>query len=99
MDNNKSPHILSTSSNLLGICFIVLTSMNAFNKRSQTIIDEVVAFAALLFMVCSITSFLSIRSKKVTLSERYETIADYLFLCGLFILFLVIVIIVFNIFD
>jgi hypothetical protein len=29
--NNKSPHILNASSNLLGICFVVLTSLKVLN--------------------------------------------------------------------
>ena len=99
MDNNKSPHILNSSSNLLGFCFIVLTSLHILNRSEQTIIDEIVAFASLLFMTCSILSFLSIRSKNAKRSEWYENIADYIFLIGLFVLFSVIVVIVFNIFQ
>ena len=97
--NNKSSHILNTSSNLLGFCFIVLTSLHVLNRAEQTVVDEIVALAALIFMTCSIFSFLSIRSKNEKRSEWYENIADYFFLAGLFILFSVILIIVLNIFK
>ena len=91
----KSPHILNTSATLLGLCFIVLTSLNINNMMEKTIIDELTALAIFMFMVSCILSFLSMRSKKTT-SSRYEKIADLIFLAGLFFLFLTTVLIVFN---
>ena len=56
-ENNKAPHILNTSANLLGICFLVLTSLKVFNLSGTTFIDECTAVATLLFMTSSILSF------------------------------------------
>jgi hypothetical protein len=96
MDQNyKSPHILNTSATLLGLCFIVLTSLNINNMMEKTIIDELTALAILMFMISCILSFLSLRSKKTT-STRYERIADFIFLAGLFFLFLTTILIAFN---
>lgn len=95
-DNGKSSHILTTSSNLLGICFIVLTSLKLLNLDGKTLIDEFTAVAVFMFMLSSVLSFLSIRSKNGK-SERYEKIADIIFLLGLFSLFIITMFVTFNI--
>lgn len=84
---DKSPHILNASSNLLGLCFVVLTSLKLLNLSHKTIIDELTFIATLLFMASCLLSFLSIR-KETPRAAHYERIADYLFISGLFFLFL-----------
>ncbi|MET0391772.1 MAG: hypothetical protein ABW019_01470 [Chitinophagaceae bacterium] len=84
---NKSPHILSTSANLLGICFVVLTSLHILRLKAITLIDEFTAVAIVLFMASSILSFLSLRN--TSRSEWYEKIADWVFLAGLIDLFII----------
>ena len=49
-DNGKSPHILNASSNLLGLCFVVLTSLKLLNISHKTTIDEITTLAIILFM-------------------------------------------------
>ncbi len=93
--SDKSPHILNTSATLLGLCFIVLTSLKLNNKSEATLIDEFTAIAILFFMVSSFLSFLSMRSKSIP-SLRYEKFADFIFLSGLFFLFLTTILILFN---
>lgn len=94
--NPKSPHILNTSANLLGLCFLVLSSIRLLNVSGKTIIDEVISIAALTFMVSSILSFLSMKTTNDKKEGRLENIADYFFMGGLLTLFLVIVIITFQ---
>jgi len=94
--NDNSPHILNTSSNLLGLCFIVLTSLKVLKLKGATVIDELTAIAILFFMTSSIFSFLSMRSTN-SLSTRYEKIADIIFLSGLFFLFITTMFIAFDI--
>ncbi len=94
--NDNSQHILATSSNLLGFCFIVLTSLKVLKLQEATIIDEITALAILLFMTSSILSFLSMRSSK-KFGIRYENIADIIFLLGLLLLFITTMLIAFNI--
>ena len=92
----KSSHILNTSATLLGLCFVVLTSLKVTSRTETTIIDELTAVGAVMFMASSILSFLSIRSR----TERglsYEKYADFVFLAGLFFLFVITMLIVFNI--
>ena len=83
----KSPHILNASSNLLGICFIVLTSLKVLNISNKTIIDEVTIASIIFFMASCILSFLAIRGKYKN-SERLENIADIVFISGLSLLFI-----------
>ncbi len=83
---NKSSHILNASSNLLGICFIVLTSLKVLKKSGETLIDDAAILAILLFMSSCILSFMSIRNENKK-GLLYEKIADYLFLTGLILLF------------
>lgn len=97
MENNKSAHILNTSSNLLGLCFIVLTSLQVLKLKQTSIIDEFTAIAAVSFMTSSLFSFLSLRSCNNKLSEKYETIADFIFMTGLFVLFITTMVITFDI--
>ncbi|MCW3090158.1 MAG: hypothetical protein JWP81_1227 [Ferruginibacter sp.] len=93
---NTSAHILNTSSNLLGICFIVLTSLKLLKMQSNTLVDEFTTGAMILFMVSCILSFLSVKNNS-SRSRRYEGIAEILFLIGLFCLFATTMLITFNI--
>ena len=94
-NNDKSPHILNASSNLLGICFIVLTSLKLLNQTSKTIIDEITLGAIMLFMGSCILSFLSIRSKS-NFADKLEKMADYMFITGLLLLFATTLLFSFN---
>jgi hypothetical protein len=81
---NISRHILPTSANLLGLCFVILSFIRVLKLGHETLIDELVAVAIVLFFTSSFFSYVSIRSKKV--GELSEKIADTLFLVGLFLL-------------
>ena len=93
--NNKSPHILNTSATLMGLCFIMLTSLNINKMTDKSVIDELTAMAIFMFMVSCVLSFLSMRSVKKS-GIRFEQIADLIFLAGLFFLFITTSLIVFN---
>ena len=80
---NKSAHILSTSSNLLGFSFLVLTSMKSLHLPQTSIIDNVVAILIVILAFSCMFSFSSIRAKSTDVSKRHETIADYLFIVAL----------------
>jgi hypothetical protein len=94
--NDKSPHILNASSNLLGLCFVVLTSLKLLHISQRTFIDEITLFAIVLFMASCILSFLSIRGD-IKKSGKFENIADYLFLVGIILLFVTSILFSFNI--
>lgn len=93
--NKKTQHILSTSSQLLGICFIVLTALRIQKLFEASVIDELTAVAAVLFMTSSLLSFLSIRSETKN-EDKFEKWADIIFLFALAIMLLVILLITFD---
>ncbi|RZK15788.1 MAG: hypothetical protein EOO86_15885 [Pedobacter sp.] len=95
MPENRSPHILSTSANLLGICFIVLTSLKKLNLVDDSLIDEFAVVAVVLFMTSCILSFISMRRERNE-SQKLEKIADFVFLSGLIVLFVATILIAFN---
>ena len=95
-DKDKSPHILNASSNLLGLCFVVLTSLKLLNIAGKTLIDELTTFAIIMFMASCILSFLSIRGS-IKKSGRLENVADIFFFAGLTLLFVTTLLFSFNI--
>jgi predicted membrane channel-forming protein YqfA (hemolysin III family) len=94
--DNNFPHILTASSTLLGLCFVVLTSMHVTNTREASLIDEFTAGAIVMFMASSLLSYLSMRSTKDP-KPGYEKIADVVFLSGLIFLFITTMLIAFNV--
>ena len=78
---NMSKHILPTSGNLLGLCFAILSFIKVSGLGNQTIIDEILVVAIVLFLVASIISYVSIRSS--TKGGYYERISEIIFLGGL----------------
>jgi multisubunit Na+/H+ antiporter MnhG subunit len=84
MDNNKSIHILPTSASLLGFCFVILSFIQALEAGDETVIDELVAVAIVIFLTTCILSYLSMRVKYRAAS--YEKVADIIFLAGLVLL-------------
>ncbi|MBA3648298.1 MAG: hypothetical protein H0W62_07080 [Chitinophagales bacterium] len=93
---DNTPYILNTSSNLLGLCFIVLTSLKVLNLSETSIIDELITIAIIMFMASIVLSFLYMRRPKAP-GIHYEKAADYIFLAGLFFLFVTTLLITFNI--
>lgn len=85
--NNKeniSQHILPVSANLLGLCFILINFLQYWkmSKTVDTVLDNLVGVAIVLFLISSVLSYMSMRAKKKEVI--YERIADYVFLSGLF---------------
>jgi multisubunit Na+/H+ antiporter MnhG subunit len=90
-----SHHILPTAANLLGLCFVILSVIKVLKLGDRTVIDELMAVAVVIFLIASIFSYASIRSK--TRTDLYEKVADTVFLSGLGLLTLTALIIVFQI--
>jgi len=94
--NQKAPHILNASSNLLGICFVVLTSLKLLNLAKTTIIDEVATVDIVAFTTSCLLSFLSLRSNDQR-SYLLEKIADFIFIAGIVLLLATAILFSFNI--
>lgn len=95
--NNKSPQILNSASNFLGFCFLILTSLKFFNLANNTFVDEITAICFVIFMFSCLSAFLSIRTKKIHRSVIYEVLAEYSFLAGLIIIFLMTILFVLEV--
>ncbi|OGW55003.1 MAG: hypothetical protein A2Y81_12805 [Nitrospirae bacterium RBG_13_43_8] len=93
-DNRKniSRHILPTSSNLLGLCFVILSFVRIAKFAAETFLDELLSIAIVIFLISSVFSYASMRAK--VRPEFYEKAADLIFLAGLFMLTLISVVIV-----
>ena len=97
MANNKSEHILNTSSNLLGFCLVVLTSLKISKYSAKSVIDELTGVGTIFLIASSIFSFLSIRTIKENLTVRYEKIAENIFMVALIFVFLITFMVAFSI--
>ena len=97
MEKNSSQHILNTSSNLLGFCLVILTSLKMTKFNEITLIDEFTGLACFVLMLSSIFSFLSIRSNVEISKRRYEKLAEYIFMIALIIVFIITFLIAFTV--
>ena len=89
--NSKSQHILPTSANLLGICFLIFSIVRTSEMQDKSLLDDFCLVAVILFMISSVLSYISIRSPKN--SENYEKCADAIFITALaFLCFITIII-------
>jgi hypothetical protein len=83
-DVGLSGHILPVSATLMGVCVTLVGLVKvAEAKMGPSHVDEYAALAAIAFLVCSISSYLSMRySANDRLSYRLEQVADVIFVAG-----------------
>lgn len=79
-----SIHILPTAANLLGICFLVFSLISVLKLQDQTLLDELVAVAIVVFLFAGLASYVSLRGKNT--HGFYRKAADILFVVGLCLL-------------
>lgn len=96
MANKTSQHILSTSANLLGFCLFIITALHLTDANETSIIDEFTSVIAILLIISTVFSFISIRTMDNKKEALLEKIADYFFLVSLLGIFLVVLIILVN---
>lgn len=91
-----SSHILPTAATMVGACMTVLSIGRLSHAgRLGIVVDKMLAFDAVIFLVSAVLSFVAIRM--VTRPERLETWAEELFLLGLLLSAIVAVVIAFAI--
>lgn len=84
-NNNLSSHILPTSATMVGVCMTVISLAKLLEERTRPgMVDEMMAFDGLIFLVSALCSYLSIRSPRN--AERLERIADLAFMGGLLLM-------------
>lgn len=98
MSNNSgsslSNHILTASSNLLGICFVMISIIRISGMHHRTLLDELTSIAGLLFLTSSLLSYWSIRTTRNP--ATYEKCADLVFMIALIFLSFVSMVVVFG---
>jgi len=96
MANNTSPHILTTSANLLGFCLFVITSLKLGNKSEGLMMDGFTSIVALMLTLSCFFSFFSIRTSNQAKEQRFESIANYFFIVSLTGILAIILLVTFN---
>lgn len=92
---NVSKHILPASSNLLGLCFLILTLKKLWKGNSVVqFVDKLDGVAILIFLAASLLSYASMRVSRK--GDVYEKAADIVFLAGLLLLSLIAVVMAFE---
>ena len=76
-----SEHILYASSSLMGLCFVLLGFIKGLGRDDLTYVDEISSVGVLTFLIACVFSYISMRSLKN--ADRYEIIADVVFMTGL----------------
>lgn len=77
--------LLSLSGTLAGLCITGVTLLRALEKPSVsgTIADDALAISALLFLVCTYTIFIALRTRHRAVALILEKVVDALFFLGL----------------
>lgn len=78
-----APHILNASTNLLGFCLVIITSLKITKFSHHSYLDEFTVGAIFCLMMSCALSFLAIRTDKEKLSDKLENVADILFFSAL----------------
>jgi hypothetical protein len=81
----KQPHILNASTNLIGICFVIIAGLKITAIADRTFADEICIVSAFGFLCAAVLSYVSLRTERPR--DPYEIAADYFFLSGLILLF------------
>jgi hypothetical protein len=90
--------ILSTSSSMLGFCFVIISYLHASGFSGKTIVDELVMASMVAFMFNCLLSFLSVRSIKFQ-TQRYINLTSGIYISGMIILFGIVVLITLGLID
>ncbi len=87
---HRPPPILNAATNLLGICFVIITGLKLTASNTHSYADEVAWLAALLLFVATLSSYLAIRNQGAR--PWQIRIADWTFLAGVSVLAIAVVI-------
>ena len=86
---HRHTHILNAASNLLGICFVIISGLKIANLNSNSFADETAWLAAFLLLTSVIASYTAIRNEKAR--PWHTTLADWAFMGGVLALTLSVV--------
>lgn len=89
--NDRSQHVLNAASNLLGVCFVLITGLRLTNNNDTTIGDECTWLAAIILLASLLLAYLSLRELET--AGLFAKWADRGFIIGTFVLFVAVAII------
>jgi len=79
--NTRHPHILNASSNLLGICFVIIGGLKLTGSNPLSWADEIAWVASLLFLASIVLAYLGVRNTEER--EWHAAWAERAFLAGI----------------
>lgn len=91
---HRHPHVLNASSNLLGICFVIIGALKFTNSDAGSFADETAWLSAVLFLVSITASYWAIRNNDT--GKWQNIVADSAFFGGLFSLALAVLMLAFT---
>jgi hypothetical protein len=97
LEEDLAVHILGVSAAMVGVCLTVIGLIRIVITlgKFDTIADNILAVAALIFLVSCFCSYWALRTRGSRRMHRLERIADVAFLVGLLLMVAVCVIITF----
>ena len=83
-------HILPTSSTMVGVCLTAVGLVKIIEQRiGPSHVDEYFSLNSLIFLVSSVTAYLSLRTSQPNHVKRYEAVADNTFIVGMIVMVVV----------
>ncbi|MGA8863968.1 MAG: hypothetical protein WBM09_00955 [Gallionella sp.] len=87
-ETRLSDHILPSSATMIGVCMTVISLAHLIPKHSiSRHVNDLLALDSLLFLSSAMLSYFSIRRPR--LAEKFERVADVIFLLGLAVMVVV----------
>ncbi len=82
--NSLAAHILSASATMVGISLTAVGLVKIVEQSSgPSHVDELFSLNSVLFLISATSSYISLRTRSASVSERLESIADRVFMVGL----------------
>jgi len=98
IETSISVDVFSVSAAMVGVCLTViqLIQMNA-NQKAYTIVDEILAFDAIFFMIACFVAFLALKGKKRSPAKKIlENVSDGSFLLAISTMVVAITLVVYS---
>lgn len=85
LERDIAIHIFSASAAMVGVCLTVISIVQTFtrSREVQTLVDDVLALNALVFLCACLLSYWALRTRSIRRMHRVEAAADIVFLLGL----------------
>jgi cytochrome bd-type quinol oxidase subunit 2 len=88
---DRHPNIMNAASNLLGICFLLITGLSVTRSNGRSFADEVAWVAALCFLISLFLAYVAIRRQD---EHAWQSVwADRIFMLGVLALLLATVVV------